>query len=662
MAIPLIGSLSDLNQSANLALQSQRYLGESLTKMGAQIGNTISERQMFSDADKAAPFMQHAFLSAFDTIAAGDINGGLGKAIGAAAQFSTNPILARIAQEGVRTAGLMTNTVMEKYQQENQNYRTQLGIDAFDQRTNAKLDIATEKVAAGLQEELRKRQEIINNPIVPDEAKVQAKAEADSIVTKLQAMQSQALPPQQQSNEPDVTIVNEDFVGPMPQGSSAPDQTPLTQPIGAVGRVGNVQPPQQPTQPSGSPTAAPQPQGGAIQKQDIQSTSYFGDDQTVRAMGGNLIITDARGSKMTLEGMTVKDGSVSMSLKAQDGTLFDLGKEATDAANDVITGASRINSDINAFFQTNGGLIKISAVDFPEGNDDQGYTMRVKTPITTQVVGKDGKVEAKTEIVDRIYSTYDENGKRTPILVSKADREWVEKMEGGVGILKKTLNKKGTVITDAPSKNTPEDVRFSAAQDVANRPFPFNLNEAEVLKNLGQNPEAVAKDAGLMIAFKARAGALLDKMEKSGDFKDPKDKNAELPIEKQITKYQERLKKDAKDWKVGDKPMFPPNKEKETTPRLELKDVVDDDIVASMNKEGFFEKAMKMAGSAIASAAGVVKGGMKEVAIRNEYAKIKRSLDFGLQYRKLTKDQYERGIAQNEEKMKAALAAAKKSQ
>ena len=117
MAIPLIGSLGDLNQSANMALTSQRYLGESLTKMGAQIGETISQRQMFSDADKAAPFMQRAFLESFDTIAGGDINGGLGKAIGAAAQFSTNPILARIAQDGVRTAGLMTNAVMDQYQQ-----------------------------------------------------------------------------------------------------------------------------------------------------------------------------------------------------------------------------------------------------------------------------------------------------------------------------------------------------------------------------------------------------------------------------------------------------------------------------------------------------------------------------------------------------------------
>ena len=644
MAIPLIGSLSDLNQSQGMALASQRYLGESLTKMGAQIGETISQRQMFSDADKAAPFMQHAFLDAFDTIAGGDINGGLGKAIGAAAQYATNPILARIAQEGVRTAGLMTNTVMEQFQQENQNYRTQLGIDAFDQRTDAKLDIATEKAAAGLQEELRKRQEIINNPIVPDEAKVQAKAEADSIVTQLQAMQTQPLPTQQQSNEPDVTIVNEDFVGPMPQGSSTPDPTPLTQPMGAVGRVGNVQPPQQSAQPAGSPTAAPQAQGVATQSQADPSYAIFGDEQTQRAMGGNIFITNQSGNKMSLEGMTVKDGGVSMAFKSADGSkLFDLGKEATDAANTIISGASTINSDINAFLESSGGLINLSAIDF-KGADETGYTMSVKTPIKR----KDGK----TEIIDREYVSYDENGKQIPVMVSKEEKANLDKMEESAGLLKKTFNQKGAILSAERGKGTPEDVRFTAMQEEANRPYPFQMDIKATLTALGSNPEAMK--GGDILVFKSHSSELLDRMVKDKEFVDKN--GTEIPVKDQAAKFQKKLKEESKNWKnEKGEAMFNKENAKVADSQRVIAEIGLDPSVAKAVGESQFAGLGEFLGGITGAAGKAIGKQFKASAVDKQFAPIQSRLYQLYSSGKLTKEAYEANKEKVREAKKKAL-------
>lgn len=188
MAIPLIGSLSTLNQSAGLALESQKYLGDSLVRLGKTIGNAISERQMLDDAAKQAPFMQHSFLSAFNDIAAGDITGGMGKAIASVGQFAGNPILARQAEEGMRAAGLMVNAKLEEFQQENANFRTQLGIDAYQGRTGAKLDIATAREIQKLQVEQDQLESSLQNAAGQEEAAA-IQASIDAAKAKIKSLQ-----------------------------------------------------------------------------------------------------------------------------------------------------------------------------------------------------------------------------------------------------------------------------------------------------------------------------------------------------------------------------------------------------------------------------------------------------------------------------------------
>jgi len=502
MAIPLIGSLSDLNQSQNMVLQSQRYLGDSLTKMGAQIGATISERQMFADAEKAAPFMQHAFMSAYDSIASNDPDGisrGLGMAVGTAAQFATNPILARLAQEGVRTAGLMTNTKMEMIQQTQQNFRTQLGIDAFNQRTQSRYNEADQKQLDAIAAQQAKLSSTINSPNTPQVVKEELKKKFDELEgLKSQFAPTQAEPlPERAAPEPPfgpksipeatpqggiIPPHGDQVEGEMPQGSSAPDAIPLTEP---VGMVGNVQPPSSPTQPVGSHTAAPQAQQQAVQ----QKTQPLWVSEDVSAVTGIIPALITKDGTATVITRTYdNDGKVTFSVKDKEGSESSVPKELGEAAIRVAENAPKINSQVADQLKAFKGIANVK-VDFSTDIADgsAGYDMSFKIPTKT----KDGKtVMQKVDYVVR-----DENGIPTDGKVSKDDKQLVEKVISDTSIIKNAPLPDGhkLVLID-PEKGSGDTTKsiHSAMAESLPATLPFRIPVEQAMKELGVKPEILS--------------------------------------------------------------------------------------------------------------------------------------------------------------------------
>lgn len=160
MAIPLIGSLGTLNQSAALALESQRYMGDRMVALGQSIGTTIAERQAYADAQTAAPFIQRSFEEAYNDIESGNPARGVAKAMGVAAQFQSNPLLARFTQEGIRMAGQILNNTTAKYQ-----------IDAVTGRSQSRIDLQTSKQAQQLQSMIANAEAGLNDPDLPEQDK-----------------------------------------------------------------------------------------------------------------------------------------------------------------------------------------------------------------------------------------------------------------------------------------------------------------------------------------------------------------------------------------------------------------------------------------------------------------------------------------------------------
>ena len=506
MAIPLIGSLGDLNQSANMALTSQRYLGESLTKMGEQIGETISQRQMFSDADKAAPFMQRAFLESFDTIAGGDINGGLGKAIGAAAQFSTNPILARIAQDGVRTAGLMTNAVMEQYQQQNQNWRVQAGFDAYNQRTGAKYDAATQKEISGIEEEFSAIQQRASDQSTPVETR-----EMDTQRMKALKARHNQLTTSAQTQQPS----SQQQVAEMPRPPFGPNSTPeATNPESGVqmpeGDPVNQHPSgtpaaTQPAQPDAQPQVASQTTGEqfeAVQPLTESATSSYGSVPILARFEQSGWIPSVRTDSK--DGTTItykKEGELPQKVV--------IPKKVSDAFDDYNKADAAITEPTREYLASIGGTSNAKSIDLHVAESDNNEKPTAYYMTTTVIVpGKEKGTFIKKTVP---YQKYDEFGIPTHVKIPASEGDKIQVMKDSQAVFTKGVEFQkdaGFAKQETESQKKAADVAAMLKQKEAEIPMPFGMNEADAAKKIGLDPEKL-KGEGIA-QFKISAAKVIE--------------------------------------------------------------------------------------------------------------------------------------------------------
>jgi len=572
-----IGTLGTLNQSAGMALDAQKYMGESLMKLGGVIGQTIAERQMYGDAEKLAPFMQQSFMESYDKIAGGDFAGGLGNLMQTSAQVSTNPILARISQEGVRTGALLMNQYMDLQQTE-----------IMAGRTSGRQGAALQNAITRNQSDLSQAIAAFEN--APEEARPMLQQTIQKLQAEAQSLRQQAVSPvaprvgpTTQHGEPSFNLNEpvDTITAPQPQSTQQAD-LPIEQgeDLGGImqawgtmteeqraqaatslkekgmsitGTDVNGQPiivndkaaAQQQTQTAPTPANAPQQASG--------QAILFSEPLTQVVFGGNGYVSQDSGKKMELTGQTVNnEGKMTMTFQMDDGPKeITLGKEATEARKVLNEESVLINSDVASWLGSFKGVSNIPAIDIT-GTKDTGYSVSIKVPVE-----KNGK-----KVMDEVEcGSRDENGKFKKSLIDEETKNRIERVKSATSTLKSAFLSNGVQIKYVDDVNAPQDAKMAAAMDMANQPFPFQLNETETIKSLGADPSKMKE--GDLIAFKANALTLLDKMEESGAFQDPKNKGAEIPLDQQVVKYQQKLKKEAKDWKVGDALMLPPNKEKE---------------------------------------------------------------------------------------------------
>lgn len=181
MAIPLLGDLGTLQRGFEDQQASQRYMADSLSNLGARIGESINQRKMQEEAQNTAPLMFQQYQNAYSDIMNGDPGTGMAK-LATLGQGTSNPILMRQNEQAFRAGAQLTNDFFAQQRQA-------IGIDASMQRDDINNAAARERA------QLRGGNQPPGvRPMTGSQtlyARVNFRSEVDPIIAAMEAAQSE---------------------------------------------------------------------------------------------------------------------------------------------------------------------------------------------------------------------------------------------------------------------------------------------------------------------------------------------------------------------------------------------------------------------------------------------------------------------------------------
>lgn len=137
MAIPLLGDLGTLQRGFESQQASQRYMADSLSNLGAKIGESINLKKMQEEAQNTAPLMFEQYKAAYADILGGSPGTGLAT-LATLGQGTSNPILMRQNEQAFKAGAQLTNDYFAQQRQA-------IGIDASYQMNEADNQAALER-------------------------------------------------------------------------------------------------------------------------------------------------------------------------------------------------------------------------------------------------------------------------------------------------------------------------------------------------------------------------------------------------------------------------------------------------------------------------------------------------------------------------------------
>lgn len=118
-------------QGTNRASESTAWVGESLAKLGQNVGAALAQKEAQSQAQAVLPVLQATYKSAFDKIGQGNLSEGYGDLMNAQLQFgaSNNPFIQNMNQQMAAMSKQFADDYLRKSQ-----------IEAYNTRSTAKAD------------------------------------------------------------------------------------------------------------------------------------------------------------------------------------------------------------------------------------------------------------------------------------------------------------------------------------------------------------------------------------------------------------------------------------------------------------------------------------------------------------------------------------------
>lgn len=559
-----IGTLGTLNQSAGMALEAQKYMGDSLRNLGTTIGQVISERQMYADADKLAPFMRKSFMDSYEKIAGGDFAGGLGNLMQTAASVSTNPILARISQEGVRTGAVLMNQYMDLNQTEIMAGRAGKGGSLSANRFN--LQVSGQ--IGNLEKVIANAKMGLNDPTLNKDQKDQLSRRITEAQDQIKYLQDQMV-----SVEPEL---------PTESGSPAGNLGNVDDQPQSEARIPNTDiPPSLPLNEDGSVAFEQPPEGSTASPEMLAYVSRFRnkqvwekltpeqkkridtamentmDDEDIAKVNANPLLEsfkkpdglirtpiqlEGSGSEITVATMPYKQTRTSS-----------VGKEGYSSS--VTTSPTEIPDQIKKYVEdyNNGiALIPTQARDVMDrfggvGNFDvtlvgsgDTRTMQLRPK---SLKDKDGKsVKAPTITVQ----TRDENGIRTDMEFSKESEKPIAQMQASYNTLVSSndMSKGYAVEVKRPNASGTSEQYLEYAKSLTPENLPLGLSFNDTASKLGIDTSKA--DENVKGAINARVWNIFDALTKDQKFRESVTANPNKAIDSIREVIRENKTPDAK--------------------------------------------------------------------------------------------------------------------
>lgn len=89
-------------------------IGDSLARLGQQIGENLEKKAVYDEAQAIAPELNAAYRNAFNLFQSGKTGEGYNQLFGVATKYATNPIVARMNEMALRAGGELSDAFLRK--------------------------------------------------------------------------------------------------------------------------------------------------------------------------------------------------------------------------------------------------------------------------------------------------------------------------------------------------------------------------------------------------------------------------------------------------------------------------------------------------------------------------------------------------------------------